>query len=296
MPSTQPSRQQPPKKHGNRRVRYDRILAVLLIFIELIVILTKCCTSCSKKKNNAETPPVTTSAQTEAPTEATTEAGYSSTVYLSPSNQTDNKFYTGDTTEAAVCRIVAEKVKTILEQSGYTVLIAGENDTLETKTAMGANNLAAYVAIHTNAGDGVGTDCYYNGNSAQSKALAQAVYDPVAELTPTDDGGLIDGAQSGSDSQVYEVSSNQSPACLIEMEYHDGPNVAQWILDNEDKLAQAVATGILNYLRSATSTQGGTANGIAATTTAASDALGGESGMDALTTTTTAQGQLSVGN
>ena len=80
------------------------------------------------------------------------------------------------------------------------------------------------------------------------------------------------------------------------MEYHDGPNVAQWILDNEDKLAQAVATGILNYLRSATSTQGGTTNGIAATTTAASDALGGESGMDALTTTTTAQGQLSVGN
>ena len=56
MPSTQPSRQQPPKKHGNRRVRYDRILAVLLIFIVLIVILTKCCTSCSKKKNNAETP------------------------------------------------------------------------------------------------------------------------------------------------------------------------------------------------------------------------------------------------
>ncbi len=50
MPSTQPSRQQPPKKHGNRRVRYDRILAVLLIFIVLIVILTKCCTSCSKRK------------------------------------------------------------------------------------------------------------------------------------------------------------------------------------------------------------------------------------------------------
>ena len=49
MPSTQPSRQQPPKKHGNRRVRYDRILAVLLIFIVLIVILTKCCTSCSKR-------------------------------------------------------------------------------------------------------------------------------------------------------------------------------------------------------------------------------------------------------
>lgn len=105
------------------------------------------------------------------------------------------------------------------------------------------------MAIHTNAGTGVGTDCYYNASSEASKNLAQAVYDPVAALTPTADQGLIDGSQSGSDNYQYEIGANKSPSCLIEVEYHDGPNVAQWILDNEDNIAAALAQGICNYLQ-----------------------------------------------
>ena len=34
-------------KSNHRRVRYDRILAVLLVLILLIVLLVKCCSSCS---------------------------------------------------------------------------------------------------------------------------------------------------------------------------------------------------------------------------------------------------------
>ncbi len=264
------SDRQPNQHHSKgHRVRYDRILAVLLILILIIVLFTKCCTSCSKRsKANNAAQTTTTVAATEATTE-TAATDYSNTVYLSPSNQVDNKFSTGDTNEAAECRVLAEKTAAILEQSGLTVIIAGENDSLQTKTAVGDNGLAAYVAIHTNAGTGVGTDCYYNSTSEQSKALAQAVYQPVADLTPTADRGLLDGAQSTNDSYLYEIANNQSPCCLIEVEFHDGPNVSKWILDNEDNIAAALANGITSYLQIPTA--GGTAGDITSTTTAPTD-------------------------
>lgn len=245
----QSDRQPNPHRSKGHRVRYDRILAVLLILILIIVLFTKCCTSCSKRSKAKDAAQTTTTAASIEPTTEAPATDYSKTVYLSPSNQADNEFTTGDTNEAAECRVLAEKTAAILEQSGLTVIIAGENDSLQTKTAMGDNGLAAYVAIHTNAGTGVGTDCYYNSTSEQSKALAQAVYQPVADLTPTADRGLLDGAQSSNDSYLYEIANNQSPCCLIEVEFHDGPNVAQWILDNEDNIATALANGITSYLQ-----------------------------------------------
>ena len=113
----------------------------------------KCCSSCSSNKNKKNNGTVTTT-PTQETTTAPTESDYSKTVYLSPSNQEDNAFYVGDTNEAAVCRILAQKTAAILEQSGVTVIVAGDNDSIQTKTAMGDKNLAAYVAIHTNADTG----------------------------------------------------------------------------------------------------------------------------------------------
>ena len=103
-----------------RRVRYDRILAVLLVLILLIVLLVKCCSSCSSKKDKKNDNVTTTPTQA---TTAPTEADNTKTVYLSPSNQEDNKFYVGDTNEAAVCRILAQKTAAILEQSGVNVIV-----------------------------------------------------------------------------------------------------------------------------------------------------------------------------
>ena len=291
-------------KSNHRRVRYDRILAVLLVLILLIVLLVKCCSSCSSNKNKKNNGTVTTT-PTQETTTAPTESDYSKTVYLSPSNQEDNAFYVGDTNEAAVCRILAQKTAAILEQSGVTVIVAGDNDSIQTKTAMGDKNLAAYVAIHTNAGTGVGTDCYYNASSEASKNLAQAVYDPVAALTPTADQGLIDGSQSGSDNYPYEIGATKSPSCLLEVEYHDGPNVAQWILDNEDNIAAALAQGICNYLQvtpsnsasaAATTALGGDNSAASTDTTAAETTASGAAGAADAGTQNAIQNQLSVGN
>ena len=79
-----------------RRVRYDRILAVLLVLILLIVLLVKCCSSCSSKKDKKNDNVTTTPTQA---TTAPTEADNTKTVYLSPSNQEDNKFYVATPTK-----------------------------------------------------------------------------------------------------------------------------------------------------------------------------------------------------
>lgn len=280
----QPERQTNSPRKPVRRVRYDRIAAVLVILVLLIVLLVKCCSSCSSKKSKKDdSAATTTAASDQTATTEPTAANNSNTVYLSPSNQVDNTFAVGDTNEAAECRKIAEKTAAILQQSGITVIIAEETASLQDKTAMGANNYGAYVAIHTNQGQGVGTDCFYNSASEASKALAQAVYDPVAELTPTADRGLMDGSQSDSETYQYEVAENSSPCCLIEVEFHDGENVGQWILNNEDAIAQAIATGICNYLQVAPT------GGAAAVTTAASDAAA------AGTTTNAIENQLSAG-
>ncbi|MCC8110214.1 MAG: N-acetylmuramoyl-L-alanine amidase [Ruminococcus sp.] len=240
-----------PKSPKSRSLRYDRILAVIVVIILLLVLMVKCCSSCGSDDEVATT---STSASDVTDTTTVTEATesvdsqYTGAIYLSPSNQSDNTFATGDTNEAEVCRDIAEKTAALLEGAGLTVFIASENDSIQTKTSVGDYPLAAYVGIQTNQGTGSGTSCYYNSASAESQSLAQCVYDPVAFLTERDDNGLIDGSDTTSDYYQYEIAENNSPSCLIEVEFHDTTTVAQWILDNEDSIANAIASGICSYL------------------------------------------------
>ena len=47
---------------------------------------------------------------------------------------------------------------------------------------------------------------------------------------------------------LYEIANNVSACCLLEVEFHDIPALSQWILDNQDATAAAIAGGIKNYL------------------------------------------------
>ena len=239
----------PPQK---RNLRYDRILAIIVVLILLLVLLVKCCSSCTSDGDTSSgTEETTTETTTEEVTTESAESQYSGAVYLSPSNQSDNTFATGDTNEAVVCRAIAEKTAVLLEQSGLLVYVAGEDESVQTKVKVGDYPLAAYVGIQTNQGTGSGTSCFYNASATyatSSQSLAQAVYDEVAALTERDDNGLIDASDSTSDYYEYEIGMNNSPCCLIEVEYHDTTTIAQWLIDHEDEIADAIASGICSYL------------------------------------------------
>lgn len=196
-------------------------------------------------------------------------------VYLSPSNQIDNKYKGVDTTEGIEMQKVAEFTKQYLEAMGYEVVVSdietplrdtnlygepyledGVTTRAEQAAAIGAK---VYVAIHsnaagrTNSGKYQGTTCFYNGQNEGAKELSQAILDSMSALTPTKDNPIKD--------DVYESLKNgQTPYAevwrptmanlILEVEYHDYKPYAQWIVDNVQAIGQAIAVGIDNYFKS----------------------------------------------
>lgn len=226
----------PKKRRRKPRVRYDRIFIVGVVLVLIIVLLSILLGSCSDE---------------DVPVSEPEAAVFEPVVYLSPSNQTDNAYASGDTTEAEAMRRVSEKTMEILEQSGVEVYIADEDDSLQDKVDFAnKHDVTAHVAIHSNAGgetgSGEGTECYYNAENSESRVLAEYIYNRVSRLTPTTDRGMHDGTTGSS--YLFEVANSGVPNCLLEVEFHDTVSHSNWINENIDRLAKSIADGIMQYL------------------------------------------------
>ena len=75
-------------------------------------------------------------------------------VFLSPSNQYDNRYAYGDTTEGVQCGKIAEACKEALERSGVTVKLMHDESMQEKCAASNAFDADLHVPIHTNAFNG----------------------------------------------------------------------------------------------------------------------------------------------
>ena len=51
-------------------------------------------------------------------------------------------------------------------------------------------------------------------------------------------------------SSLYEIIRTNAPAVLLEVAFHDNKDDANWIINNEAEIAQAVVNGINNYFAS----------------------------------------------
>lgn len=227
----------PQKKHRKAKVRYDRIISVIVILILIIYAGKHLLRGSTEKEVPVSAPEV--------------HEEFVPVIYLSPSNQTDNAYAAGNTTEAAVMREVSDSVKKYLEQNGVTVYVAGPDFSLQEKIDFAnENNVTAHVAIHSNAGGdsggGEGTECFYNPKILGSKALAEYIYNRVSRLTPTEDRGMFDGTEGTA--YLYEVATSEVPNCLLEVEFHDSIEHAQWIIDHTDELGKSIADGIMQYI------------------------------------------------
>ena len=167
-------------------------------------------------------------------------------VYLSPSDQRSNTYAVGDTTEAIQCGRIAEACKAALERSGVEVML-GQYDTMQNRVAA-SNRFKAdlHVPIHSNAcnGKASGTHLFcYSGdrNSAGYKAC-QAVLDVLGPVTP----GAPDVIRAYP--ALYEVKHPAATTVYIEVDFHDVPGVAQWIIDNTTLIGETIAKGLCNAL------------------------------------------------
>ena len=163
-------------------------------------------------------------------------------VFLSPSEQYDNRYAYGDTTEGVQCGKIAEACKAALERSGVTVKLMHEG-TMRSKIAA-ANSWGAdlYVCIHTNAANGQvsGTRIFCYDKSSKGYQAAQKVFAVLAPLTPGE-------SENISVADYTEIVGPAAPTVYVECEFHDVPSVAQWIVEHTEDIGRAIAQGVCDY-------------------------------------------------
>ena len=163
-------------------------------------------------------------------------------VFLSPSNQYDNVYAYGNTTEGVQCGKIADACKIALERSGVDVMLM-HDESMQTKCAE-SNKFGAdlHVPIHTNAFNGkvMGTRmfCY---NTGKGMAACKAIFARVAPLSP----GTSENIQVNQ--KLYEVRVPAAPTAYLECEFHDTVEGAKWIVENTVLIGETIARGICDY-------------------------------------------------
>ena len=164
-------------------------------------------------------------------------------IYLSPSDQSDNKYAYGNTNEAVQCRRIADACEIALKRCGFEV----RNNKTESMAARceesdhwGAD---LHVPIHTNAYNksvtGPRIFCYSTGGEGYK--AAKAIYNVLAPVTP----GTSENISAKPD--LYETRVPAAPTVYIEVDFHDVPAVAKWIIENVEDIGEAIAKGICNH-------------------------------------------------
>jgi N-acetylmuramoyl-L-alanine amidase len=164
-------------------------------------------------------------------------------IYLSPSEQPDNRYAFGNTNEKAVCCEISAYAEAALKRNGFEV-ITGTSTSLGTRCSE-ADKWGAdiYIPIHTNAYDGKvsGTRMFCYRMSGEGYKACQAIYDVLAPITP----GKSENIKARP--ELYEVKTPKAPTVYIEVDFHDVPDVAKWLIENTEEIGEAICKGICNH-------------------------------------------------
>ena len=175
-------------------------------------------------------------------------------IYLSPSRQPHN-LYTGiKTNEQEQMEQLAPYVKEGLEgYKGVNVKIATTSKTLENR-AIEAKNWGAdlYIALHSNAGSvtAKGAICFYHQDSKNGKHIAEYIIDRLNAVTPHGSNRykqVYKGVGNIEGFNLYEVRKPFEYGIvpvLVEVDFHDNPITAKYIVENKPKIGKAIAEGI----------------------------------------------------
>lgn len=164
-------------------------------------------------------------------------------IFLSPSNQDDNRYAYGDTNESVQCGKIAEACKAALERNGFEVMLM-HDETMSDKVAA-ANEWGAdyYIPIHTNAFNGKvsGTRMFYYTIGGQGQQLCEAIFNRLAPFTP----GTSENIRQHTG--LYETRMPNAHVAYIEVDFHDVPSVAKWLVENTKAIGEVIAHGICDH-------------------------------------------------
>ena len=163
-------------------------------------------------------------------------------VYLAPSNQVENRYAYGNTTEAVQCGKIAEACKAALERSGVTVQVGHMIHMSEKIAQSNAFGADLHVPIHTNAFNGTvtGTRMFCFSSSGEGMKACKAIFARLAPITP----GTSESIQVN---DYDEIVYTNAPAAYVECEFHDNVTTAKWIVEHTTDIGEAIAQGICDY-------------------------------------------------
>ena len=164
-------------------------------------------------------------------------------VFLSPSEQFNNAYAWGNTTEGVQCGKIANACKAALERCGIQVKLQHEGTMASKCQASDAFGADLHVCIHTNACNGKvsGTRMFCYDTSGKGMKACKAIFSVLAPLTPGKSENI------SVNPQLYEIRVPNAPTAYIECEFHDVPSVAKWIVEHTTDIGEAIAHGICNY-------------------------------------------------
>lgn len=166
-------------------------------------------------------------------------------IYLSPSNQNANIYKYGNTNECVQCNRIADHAKKALERCGFNVKKAPQGQAMNTSISE-SNKWGAdlHIPIHTNAYNGKvtgGTLVMLYSDSIENNKAGKAILEAVAPISPGSDYSLR------YNSGLAELNSTNAMAVYLEVEFHDTTEGAKWIVENVEKIGEAIAKGVCKY-------------------------------------------------
>lgn len=166
-------------------------------------------------------------------------------IYLSPSDQVENRYAYGGTNENDQCERIADATEKALERCGFAVKNnkkSSMKDRVSESNKWGAD---LHVAIHTNAFNKkvTGTRLFCYSKTGPGYKACQSIFKFLAPLTP----GTSENIKV--DKTLYETRKTNMATVYLEIDFHDVKAIAQWIIEHVEEIGEAIAEGICDYFK-----------------------------------------------
>lgn len=164
-------------------------------------------------------------------------------IYISPSDQGKNLYAAGNTNEEVQCERIAVATEKALLRCGFDVknnMTDSMADRVRESDEWGAD---VHMPLHTNAFNrkvaGTRIMCY--ALSGEGYKVSVAVFKHLAPVTP----GTSENVSAHP--ELYEIRKPKAPTVYVEVDFHDVPDVAKWIIANTEQIAEAITHGLCDY-------------------------------------------------
>ena len=141
---------------------------------------------------------------------------------------------------------IADRLRVILERAGHMVKMTRQTLTSNVSASTVAESLRErarisnvfnadyFISIHLNAGGGVGTETYILARGGEAERIAQRVQDAFKAL------GRVDRGVKANNLAVLRLTD--APAILVEAGFIDNEQEEEWVSQNVDAIARAIAS------------------------------------------------------